>query len=367
MCNPKDIFGLHFLRAIAILMVLIAHALFLFDSFYFRGIELLFFFGFYGVEIFFVLSGFLIGNILYQSYIKPDFSLEIVCIFWVRRWLRTLPNYFLALSINLLLAFVVWKDIPERVWSYFIFLQNSQIQPLFFNESWSISIEEYAYVLLPVVLILFIKIKNRNLGFISSVVLLLIVFGLSKLHYHNQNSSTDLNYWNTHLKAVLWYRIDAIIYGVLAAWMINNFKAFADKYCKQLFVVAFLVVVFLLTGIGFFKVTIDKYPLFWNVFYLPVASLSVLFFLPLFNYWQITGSVFAKPIVFISKISYSIYLFHYFIILYLYRYIFEKYIHNSAEIVTYIVFYFAIVFIVSFMVYTFFEKPILKWRDDKYP
>lgn len=366
MTSSKNIYGLDLMRTIAILMVLSSHTLLLFDTFYFKGIELFNFFGFYGVEIFFVLSGYLIGNILYKSYVLDDFSINTLRVFWIHRWLRTLPNYFLALTINLFLAFFVWKNIPERIWSYFVFLQNSDFQPLFFNESWSLSIEEYAYVLLPVVLFLFSKIKNRNLTFLLSTILLLVIFLFSKINYHCQNGSTDLNYWNTHLKAVIWYRIDAIIYGVLGAWLLNNYEINADKYKKSLLLLSFLLIAFLLFGIGYLQLTIDKYPLFWNVLYLPIASLSVFFSLPFFSSWQSIDNFFARPVVFVSKISYSIYLYHYFIILYLYRIIFEKHISEPLEIMVYVYCYLAIVFVVAYLIYTYFEKPILKWRDKNY-
>lgn len=367
MNNQKSIYGLDLMRAVAILMVLSAHTTLLFDSFYFKGIELFNFCGFYGVEIFFVLSGYLIGNVLYKLYVLDDFSINTVRVFWIRRWLRTLPNYFLALTINLFLAFFVWKVIPDRIWSYFIFLQNSVMQPLFFNESWSLSIEEYTYVLLPLVSLLFFKIKNRNIGFLATTILLLIIFFITKLFYHFNIGSTDVNYWNTHVKAVIWYRIDAIIYGVLGAWLLNNYKKNIERFINGSLLIAFVLIAFLLIGIGYFNLTIDKYPLFWNVFYLPIASLSVFFSLPFFSSWHSSNSFFSRSMVFISKISYSIYLYHYFIILYLYRIVCEKHINEPFEMIVYVCSYLSTVIVVAYLIYTYFEKPILKWRDEKYP
>jgi len=82
--------GLDYLRAAAILCVLIAHT---------AKETLLGSLGFIGVEIFFVLSGYLIGGILLSSYARHGEapSWPMLREFWVRRWLRTVPNYFLFL------------------------------------------------------------------------------------------------------------------------------------------------------------------------------------------------------------------------------------------------------------------------------
>ena len=61
-----------------------------------------------GVEIFFVISGFLIGKIIYRIIQKDDFSFNDVREFWKRRWFRTLPNYYLVLLINILLWFLIY-------------------------------------------------------------------------------------------------------------------------------------------------------------------------------------------------------------------------------------------------------------------
>jgi peptidoglycan/LPS O-acetylase OafA/YrhL len=135
-------------------------------------------FGFFGVEIFFVLSGFLIGKILYQLYLEEDFSLATVFYFLKRRWFRTLPNYYLILLINIVIAVIIGYEMPQ-LWRYFFFLQNFKITMLpFFTESWSLSVEEFAYVVLPFfVLFLSVIVKPKNKAtFFLYAILLLIVF-----------------------------------------------------------------------------------------------------------------------------------------------------------------------------------------------
>ncbi|RYE13802.1 MAG: hypothetical protein EOP34_08005 [Rickettsiales bacterium] len=79
-------FGLDLARAIAIGLVLMSH-------FGHNALDAL---GFWGVELFFALSGFLIGQILWRNFSQTDnWSGKQILNFWQRRWWRTLPNYYL--------------------------------------------------------------------------------------------------------------------------------------------------------------------------------------------------------------------------------------------------------------------------------
>ena len=84
----ERVFGLDFLRALAILLVLVAHASFMFLPLTHR-LEAWWMLGHLGVELFFVLSGFLIGAILAELAAAEPFPLGR---FWMRRWLRTLAE-----------------------------------------------------------------------------------------------------------------------------------------------------------------------------------------------------------------------------------------------------------------------------------
>lgn len=77
------------MRAIAITMVITAHSLFLFKDYDNSLFDILHVFGFLGVEIFFVLSGFLIGGILFRLFTSNEVSFYDIKHFWIRRWFRT--------------------------------------------------------------------------------------------------------------------------------------------------------------------------------------------------------------------------------------------------------------------------------------
>jgi peptidoglycan/LPS O-acetylase OafA/YrhL len=133
---------------VAISFVLAAHSLFFFFPFYFEDLRELFgIFGSFGVEIFFVLSGFLIGQLVVKEVLRPP-SARGLMHFWVRRWFRTLPPYFLVLALRRLVGYPLH-------WRMFVFLQNfDQAVAASFPISWSLAIEEWFYLLTPLILLI---------------------------------------------------------------------------------------------------------------------------------------------------------------------------------------------------------------------
>lgn len=140
-------FGLDLVRSAAIAFVLASHCLvFLFPYFYESLREAFGIFGCFGVEIFFVLSGFLIGQLIVKEVLSPPSARGLVR-FWVRRWFRTLPPYFLALFLRHLVGYPLH-------WRFFVFLQN--FDPKVSNAfpiTWSLAVEEWFYLLTPLILL----------------------------------------------------------------------------------------------------------------------------------------------------------------------------------------------------------------------
>ena len=317
------------------------------------------------MELFFVLSGFLIGSILYKTFVNESFTLKSVFYFLKRRWFRTLPNYYLVLLLNILIAYLLGFSI-ENMGSYFLFLQNfASKSPVFFPESWSLSIEEFTYLLLPFSLFFvgLVKLKNKTKLFLLVIVALILVFWMNKFYYHSQHTISNLSEWNLNLKSVLIYRIDAILMGVLAAWISLNFSEFWKKSKTIFALIGFGFLFFLMFGILPLNLTIEQNPFFWNVLYLPITSIAFAFFLPFFSEWKTYTNAVFYPIELISKISYSIYLFHYSVILLLLKTFFETSQMSDFERHLFTLVYLLITFLSSYLLYRFYEKPIMNWRD----
>jgi len=362
----QRVFGLDLMRAMAISMVLCSHILWIYnpnDGFIRKLFAL---FGFLGVEFFFILSGFLIGKILYRIFIKEDFTLQNALGFLKRRWYRTLPNYFLVLLINIIITTSLNYTIP-KLELYFIFLQNGfSKMPTFFPESWSLSVEEWAYIVLPMSLLLFslfFKPKNKNKFFLIVTLLLLLLFVFFKFLYQTKTQTTTLDEWNVSVKAVMIYRLDAIFMGVLCAWISINFQQYWAKYKFHSFLIGVLIMFFMYFGMGFLRILPETYPLVWNVLYLPLASLSIAFFMPFFSQFDISITILKKPIEFISKISYSIYLIHYSIILQLIMLFVDRKSTSLIQLHLITAFYLSILIVVSYICYRFYEKPLMDLRD----
>ncbi|MFD0989494.1 acyltransferase family protein [Mariniflexile jejuense] len=89
------IFGLDVIRAVAILLVIFSHStILLFPDKETTLLVIIRFFGTIGVDLFFVLSGFLIGGNILKQLAQEKTALKDFVYFWIRRWFRTLPNYF---------------------------------------------------------------------------------------------------------------------------------------------------------------------------------------------------------------------------------------------------------------------------------
>ena len=354
------------MRAIAITMVLCSHILWIYNPN--DGIirQLFALFGFLGVEFFFVLSGFLIGKIIYKIFTKDDFSMKNAFGFLKRRWFRTLPNYFLVLIINIIITICLGYSIP-KLGLYFVFLQNGfSKMPTFFPESWSLSVEEWAYIVLPFSLLVFsvfFKPKNKNKFFLIITLLLTALFIFFKILYHFKTPITNLDEWNVSLKSVMIYRLDAIFMGVLCAWISINYEKKWNEYKFTLAFIGGLIMMFMYFGMGFLQILPETYPLIWNVVYLPLASFSIAFFVPFFSQLETSVKIIRKPIEFISKISYSIYLLHYSVIMQLVMLFVNK--ENTSLLRLHLItaVYLTITIVVSYIFYRFYEKPIMDLRD----
>jgi peptidoglycan/LPS O-acetylase OafA/YrhL len=364
--NQNRIFGLDFMRAAAILMVLVGHCSWIFPENNNIFTALMALSGFLGVEIFFVLSGFLIGRIIYRQFTEGDFNIKAVMHFLKRRWFRTFPNYFLILMVNLVIAFFIGFGI-EGLWKYFFFLQNFATPMLpFFTESWSLSVEEFAYFILPFALLfvfLLFKPKNKPRQFLTVTLLLICVFILAKVLFNANAGNITISAWNLAVKSVVIYRLDSIFIGVLAGWIYMNYPD-SWKKTKMLWMILGLVMIAFYTfGVGFFQLLIGRYPFFWNVLYLPLASVSVAFFLPVLSGWKSEKSLLHKPVTFISLISYSVYLLHYGVVLQTMKHFVDTKNLSPVMAIAFTSAYLFTTIFLSAVLYRFYEKPMMDKRD----
>src|ERR687886_165684 len=178
-----------------------------------------------GVDLFFVLSGFLLGGILLDKEETPNYFKA----FYARRFCRILPLYFLCLLIFLILLpvtlgwlfgdpFEMLLGDPLPLWSYFTFTHNFAMTQLggwgtlWLGHTWSLAVEEQFYLILPF-LIWFVsreRLPYLLVGLILSAPLLRAF--LYEFHPHG-----DLAFY-----VLMPCRADALLLGVLCAYAIRN-------------------------------------------------------------------------------------------------------------------------------------------------
>lgn len=206
------------LRGLAILLVIIYHNF---------GFINYFFFGWLGVDLFFVLSGFLITAILLNTAGQPDFLKN----FYTRRFLRIFPLYYLALLLFIYLipalthAFPAdyYRDNQLWMWTYlqnwlYIFKPAGETTGL--HHLWSLAVEEQFYLLWPLIILL-LKKPGRLLIFISLV--LLAVIGLRIWIWNS--AFTNLAYFNLYTFS----RIDGLCIGSMVALLQRINPGFLSK------------------------------------------------------------------------------------------------------------------------------------------
>jgi len=353
----ERVYGLDVFRAVAILIVVLGHGSFLIKKFLpgFPYLPLP-----DGVELFFVLSGFLIGSILLKIYNRENkLDHKMLIGFWKRRWLRTLPAYYVVLILNFVFIYlgIIKGDITRFSWKFFLFLHNFS-EPFvdFFWESWSLSIEEWFYILTPVTITamyFFCKDKIKPKYLFLIVILIYIV---APLLYRFSISSVDVDeFWfDARFRKIVLTRLDAIMFGVLFAWIKYYFPGFWVSNRKCLFFLGLILV---------FSVIVYDYDLngiFAKTFYFSLLGMGSAMLLPLADYFKSAKTFFGKAITHVSVISYSMYLLNLSMIAQVIEYNFMP-LSNGGFIIMYIVYWFLVI-LLSFLFYRFVEKPFMDLR-----
>lgn len=364
------IFGLDVIRTIAILLVLVSHStLLLFPKSSNISLIAIRFFGTIGVDLFFVLSGYLIGGLILKQILLGKTAFKDFICFWIRRWFRTLPNYFLILILNILLFYVLYNEVIENVEYFIVFLQNvSTPHPDFFTEAWSLSIEEYAYIIGPLllyVLLSLLKNTSKDKLFFLMTLTIIITITYFRVSYHNNHIFDSFETWSHQIRKVVIYRIDSIYYGFIGAFVAINYTSIWRNYKKIFFIVGLLLFIVTHLFILLNDAQPSSFPLFYNVFYLPLISISLLLLFPMFSNWK-TGSILRKQITHTSILSYGVYLINYSLVLLTIQYFINIENVSIAIKLLILLMYWIISFYAAFILYRYFEKPMTNLRDSKF-
>ena len=350
MNKRKRIFGLDLIRSCAIFLVLICHSSFFLRQFYPKMNLIGLLCGYLGVEIFFVLSGFLIGKILINLISKGWNILDLIK-FWLSRFIRTLPNYYLFL-IGYILLYSKLFSLHNFDVKYFLFLQNfSSPHPPFFPEAWALSVEEWFYIIFPLLLFIFsFKKRDCQKTFIIISVGLIIFCELLRLFYICIKNPT----WDEGIRKIVIYRIDAPIIGSFIAYINYYFPKFSKKYMYYLGLTGLCICILL-----YIKYDINK-SFFMKTFYFFITDLSFAFILPFFSNLDYSFSYITTAVTFISNISYCLYLVNLSLV-YIPLTCYLDIKHLKTAFLGFSL-YWILTFCFAILIYHFYERPIMEYR-----
>jgi len=338
------------IRAIAVIAVILYHLNFtVYDFKIFSG-------GFLGVDIFFVISGYLITSLILKELDhNNDFSFAN---FYLRRARRILPALYLVIlvSIPIVLFFLRPADIVNFsnsilyslffLSNYYFYKNNTAYGDEFslnipFLHTWSLSVEEQFYLVLPIFLFIIYKFhKKKIFSFLIILIFLSLIFSQwGSLYKHNFNFYFSIT------------RAWELLVGSLIAFIHVRKNLQYNKKSKE--INSFLGLFLIFFSFFFFKTEL-VHPSFLTL--TPVIGISLIILFSekktiLYNYLS------NKYLVFIGLISYSLYLWHYPLISFvkILEFSFDNYVVKILILFS--------VFFLSLLSYYFVEK---KFRNKNF-
>lgn len=332
--NNLDLF-----RFIAIISVIYYHVAQRFLSAYFIYPHLINI-GAYGVELFFVLSGFLIGNIYYKNAAQTNLMR-----FWLQRFLRTYPPYLAMLLVYSVLDIALKKGTIH--WGFLIFVQNFYHTIPIFKISWSLCVEEHCYLAFPFVVLLINRVnKNKSIELICWIAACILP---TILRYTFGQYGTEFGFYKT---ATI-FRFDGIALGCFMAFLVNNYDLSRIKSNQLINAVLFgtliLLAYYLESSPGVFNYTVGYFLLVINA----AALLLSLYF---------SGDSFLsgkKPVKRVALMAYSLYLTHATIINFADMLINKYHLSNTAASIATLIG----IFITGYIFYLLIEKQSIELRN----
>jgi peptidoglycan/LPS O-acetylase OafA/YrhL len=262
--------GLDTLRAVAITLVFMYHYMvFVSREATFGWLSTI---GWVGVDLFFVLSGYLIANQLFTALARGE--PPAIGNFYARRALRTLPVFWLVLAAYFLWPADMGGKTPPPLWRFLTFTQNIGLQPgTAFSHAWSLCIEEQFYLVLPLILALGVRWRGTvKQGWILIAALIAVGVGARAVLWSQFGREADgqiEKYYPWVYYATL-CRFDEFLPGAAVA-MLKNFH---PHHWQQVvarghtFLVTGLIATALMLTIAFHFYFIDNvgYGMFMSVF-----------------------------------------------------------------------------------------------------
>jgi peptidoglycan/LPS O-acetylase OafA/YrhL len=348
-------FGLDVMRAIAVMCVIVAHSTPLFFAEWSNIRDVFKWFvniGTIGVDIFFALSGYLIGAILLRTMERFD-DFAIVKRFLYRRWLRTLPAAYVS-------AIVVWfvaapKNISDYVMSI-LFVGSFNAWRLSTENTfwWSLSTEELFYLLFPLLLFLLIKKLPRARAFAVTIILFAGFAMLSRVVLSWALPIAIID----NIQNVSYACLDAMVWGILMQWVRQSRPAWFIRLSQIGFAPGAVIFA---AGAALLLDPLRWIVLTWFVCHILIVIGAVLMIPAMESIKTLGWRALDRVVGWIALISYSLYLYQCMMSNFVFYH--NGYATSWGMAAQSLVWYFGLTFLAATMSYYGVEAPVLRWRD----
>ncbi|EOG8983519.1 acyltransferase family protein [Staphylococcus pseudintermedius] len=350
--NPRYMPGLDGVRAVAVIAIIIYHL----NPQWLSG-------GFLGVDTFFVISGYLITSLLLTEYHNTG-KIELMS-FWLRRVKRLIPAVlFLVMGVIVLSLIFMPMEIQKvradsiaaifyvSNWWYIMqnvdYFEQFAVQPL--KHLWSLAIEEQFYLVFPIVLLSLLSFIRRLKSIRIIFLILLVISMIAMMVLYVPNENVARVYFGTDT------RIQTLLMGVLLAlvWPPFQLKAKVNRQMRTMIDTAGVVGLAILF-ICFKFVSETNSILYYGGFFL-ISTVTLLVIAssvhPSGYFAKFLGN---KVFTFIGSRSYSLYLWHYPIIVLIHH----QFVQGQIPPLVYVVEILLMVLMAEFS-YKFIEQPFRK-------
>ncbi len=309
----------------------------------------------HGVILFFVLSGYLISNILFEQRERIEENKtslkEAIKTFYIRRFLRIFPIYYLLLFY----LFYINHNNTREIFPWLLTYSSNILQGITgeyvgdFNHFWSLAIEEQFYLFWPFVLLL--VPKNKTLR---------VIIGLIILSFISRVTCVSIGKDNWMLGA---YLTPNLFLPLALGSLIAYFKRYNDTLYNKLnnsyLVYGSAMVYFLLYYLLHYKFQMHLFDTIFDEYLFSV----VCFFIVLKS--SVNGFTFVSKfilehelVVFTGKISYGLYVYHLFIIGFFWNYLSPKFGISIANKHIIWICYFIAAYLAAIVSFYLIERPI---------
>lgn len=351
--NKNRYLYLDLLRALAILLVLGAHNSSQYHENDFISIILRTwkFIGWCGVDLFFVLSGFLISGLVFKDIEKfKKFRLKR---FFIRRSFKIYPSFLLFLCVT----FPLYKHVSfvdptiSQLLSEAFFLRN-YIQG-YWVHTWSLCVEEHFYLSFPIFVYLILKYFYSRFYYF----LILFLIGIVLMIIFNRVYQIYVN--DAYVTFATHHRMDSILWGVIIRYFFKFHSNFIQKVLPFRFWL--LLLSFILISPIFFIQGDSKFMHSFGVTFLYIGFGIILLIMSTIH---IPRNGVIAFIAYIGQCSYLIYLWHLFV-----RRVIDFHLWKVIPISSELSFPLYMLSSITFgiLLTKVIEEPILKWRDQKFP